>query len=248
MKITVSGKTLNVDQINAVLVEGENNADTIQIELPEQYGTLELGKLSYSLAGYTNKETRIDQVLPKRINSGTVLLTWEVKKLWAAVYGTMDLELSGADSTGSVKIKWLSSHPIIIRQALGTGPLPVPDIIQQYLISVQGLTLQAASAADRAEAAERSAKKSAATAENMLRDANAYTDAQVKKLLDDSIYKMPYYDPIDGAKKDLQRVLDSLAAQRFGAYTWEEREAKDLTWGEFEDKDLTWEQINKGGW
>lgn len=262
MKITVTGKTLNVEQITALLVEGENDADRIEIELPEWHGALGLTGLNYSIAGYTNKETRVEDTLYKRIVNNRVLLLWIVTSKWTAVSASMDLELVGATETG-IKIKWQSPHPIKIRPTLGTGPLPPPDIMQQYLASVQGLVLQAAGHATRAEDAADRAEDAAQKSEAVLGDAKRYTDQQVNAVLGDAkrytdqqvnavltehIYTVPYFDPTDGNKRPLQDVLDRMYSQRIGAYTWNELEEKNLTCAEFEALGLTCNDITKGGW
>lgn len=241
MQINTTGKILNTAAISSIIIEGEINATAIQIYLPLELSGNRLDSLSYSLAGYTNKDTRIDQVLVKRVTQNAVVLDWVPRPEWAAISCLMQLELIGADSKGTVLIKWQSTAPITVKQTLGTGPMPTPDVMQQYLSMAQSLTLQAAAAAERAENA-------AAKSESVLADAKLYTDRQLDLALTERIYSVLYFDPTDGNKRPLQEVLDRMQSQRIGAYTCAELENKGLTCKEFTELGLTCKDITRGGW
>ena len=73
MIISSSNKTINTYPLLNLLREGENNADTVTIQLPLQYGDVDLSQLSYTIYG-TTCTAQASETLTKIVNGDHVLL------------------------------------------------------------------------------------------------------------------------------------------------------------------------------
>lgn len=73
IELRVNGKQIDTIPIINLLRQGENNADTILMQLPPQYGNIALDGLTYIMYGDSKSGTRASQTLEKEVNS---LLLW----------------------------------------------------------------------------------------------------------------------------------------------------------------------------
>lgn len=240
MELKVTGKTIDTAPIKHLLRQGEANVDIISIPLGKNYGGVDISGFEFELRAYSEKETMARRTLGKKVSADRIILTWQVSAIFTTVDGSLDLIVVGMDADGS-DIIMFTGEKIIVQKTQGEIQLPIPSVVEDALRQMSVFANSAANSADRAEAA---AAKSGA----MLEEAKRYTNQQVDLALTERIYKVPYYDPTDGNKRNLQDVLDRMYSQRIGAYTWNELEEKNLTCAEFEALGLTCNDITKGGW
>ena len=65
IQLQISGKQIDTIPIINLLRQGENNADTILMQLPPKYGDIALDGLTYIMYGDSKSGTRATQVLEK---------------------------------------------------------------------------------------------------------------------------------------------------------------------------------------
>ena len=90
-----------------LLRQGENNADAIEVQLPERYGEIDLSSLTYIMYGDSEIGTRASQELEKEVNDEGVLLRWKISRDFTAVAGALNLLLEGYLADGELIIKWI---------------------------------------------------------------------------------------------------------------------------------------------
>lgn len=73
IELQVNDKSIDTIPIINLLRQGENNADTILMQLPHTYGDIALDGLTYIMYGDSKSGTRASQTLEKEVNS---LLLW----------------------------------------------------------------------------------------------------------------------------------------------------------------------------
>lgn len=93
--LPLSGKQIDTVPIINLLRQGENNADTILMQLPPKYGDIALDGLTYIMYGDSKSGTRATQVLEKEVNGEGVLLRWKISDDFTAVAGELKLMLKG---------------------------------------------------------------------------------------------------------------------------------------------------------
>lgn len=107
INLQVNGKQIDTIPIINLLRQGENNADTILMQLPPSYGDIALKELIFMMHGDSKKGTRATQILDKEINDSGVLLRWQISKVFTAVAGDLRLILKGYLPDGDPIIKWV---------------------------------------------------------------------------------------------------------------------------------------------
>lgn len=95
IQLQISGKQIDTIPIINLLRQGENNADTILMQLPPKYGDIALDGLTYIMYGDSKGGTRATQVLEKEVNGEGVLLRWKISDDFTAVAGELKLMLKG---------------------------------------------------------------------------------------------------------------------------------------------------------
>ena len=98
IQLQISGKQIDTVPIINLLRQGENNADTILMQLPPKYGDIALDGLTYIMYGDSKggkSGTRVSQTLEKEINGEGVLLRWKISDDFTAVAGELKLMLKG---------------------------------------------------------------------------------------------------------------------------------------------------------
>lgn len=94
MIISSSNKTINTYPLLNILREGENNADTVTIQLPLQYGDVDLSRLSYTIYG-TTCTAQASAFLPKTVDGDHVLLSWEISSDFTRIGSPVSIMLIG---------------------------------------------------------------------------------------------------------------------------------------------------------
>lgn len=131
IQLQISGKQIDTIPIINLLRQGENNADTILMQLPPKYGDIALDGLTYIMYGDSKGGTRATQVLEKEVNGEGVLLRWKISDDFTAVAGELKLMLKGFLPDGDPIIKWVGGTiNVYCDPAGGLYPPPVSEIEQ----------------------------------------------------------------------------------------------------------------------
>lgn len=131
IQLQISGKQIDTIPIINLLRQGENNADTILMQLPPKYGDIALDGLTYIMYGDSKSGTRATQVLEKEVNGEGVLLRWKISDDFTAVAGELKLMLKGFLPDGDPIIKWVGGTiNVYCDPAGGLYPPPVSEIEQ----------------------------------------------------------------------------------------------------------------------
>ena len=125
MIISSSNKTINTYPLLNLLREGENNADTVTIQLPLQYGDVDLSQLSYTIYG-TTCTAQASAILPKIVDGDHVLLNWEISSDFTRIGSPVSIMLKGYSSDSDPVIEFVGSTAITVTPFSAGGPNPPP--------------------------------------------------------------------------------------------------------------------------
>ena len=125
MIISSSNKTINTYPLLNLLREGENNADTATIQLPLQYGDIDLSRLSYTIYG-TTCTAQASAVLPKTVDGDHVLLNWEISSDFTRIGSPVSIMLKGYNAGSDPVIEFVGSTAITVTPFSAGGPNPPP--------------------------------------------------------------------------------------------------------------------------
>lgn len=125
MLISSSNKTINTYPLLNLLREGENNADTVTIQLPLQYGDVDLSQLSYTIYG-TTCTAQASTFLPKTVDGDHVLLSWEISSDFTRIGSPVSIMLKGYDTDNDPVIEFVGSAAITVTPFSAGGPNPPP--------------------------------------------------------------------------------------------------------------------------
>ena len=143
-KLRVDGINLETIAIQRLIIEGEKEADTIQIIVPlENRPEIDLLECAYTIKGYwpeQNVEARY--VLEKQRNEEDVTLTWLVGDLFSSTVGRCELTLIASIKDADEDIivaKWKGTRGIEIIADPISDNQPTPDVAQQLYAQMQEL-------------------------------------------------------------------------------------------------------------
>lgn len=125
MLISSSNKTINTYPLLNLLREGENNADTVTIQLPLQYGDIDLSQLSYTIYG-TTCTAQASAFLPKTVDGDHVLLSWEISSDFTRIGSPVSIMLKGYNADSDPVIEFVGSAAITVTPFSAGGPNPPP--------------------------------------------------------------------------------------------------------------------------
>lgn len=125
MIISSSNKTINTYPLLNLLREGENNADTVTIQLPLQYGDIDLSQLSYTIYG-TTCTAQASAILPKTVNGDYVLLSWQISSDFTRIGSPVSIMLKGYNANSDPVIEFVGSAAITVTPFSAGGPNPPP--------------------------------------------------------------------------------------------------------------------------
>lgn len=147
-RLRVDGINLETIAIQRLIIEGEKEADTIQIIVPlENRPEIDLLECAYTIKGYwpeQNVEARA--VLEKQRNEEDVTLTWLVGDLFSSTVGRCELTLIASIKVADEDIivaKWKGTRGIEIIADPISDNQPTPDVAQQLYAQMQTLVDQA---------------------------------------------------------------------------------------------------------
>lgn len=173
IQLQISGKQIDTIPIINLLRQGENNADTILMQLPPKYGDIALDELTYIMYGDSKSGTRANQTLEKEANSAGVLLRWEISKDFTAVAGELKLILKGFLPDGNPIIKWVGGViNVYCDPAGGFYPPPVSEV-EQAIKEMYTVLSKAEQSAEKAALSEQSAQASVSNAQISASNAQA---------------------------------------------------------------------------
>lgn len=151
MELQVVGKKWETRPIRYMLRQGENLSDQIVTIMDRIYNGLDRGALTWSVRGYTEKETLAEAVLSRVADNGRVLLRWDVGRDFTQADGAMMIELRGFDTQGDV-LTVIPGGEIIVWPDAASAYAPPPDVWDQVLMQAQESAQDAAGSADEAKA------------------------------------------------------------------------------------------------
>lgn len=125
MIISSSNKTINTYPLLNLLREGENNADTVTIQLPLQYGDVDLSQLSYTIYG-TTCTSQASEILTKIVNGDHVLLNWKISSDFTRIGSPVSIMLKGYNADSNPVIEFVGSSAITVTPFSAGGPNPPP--------------------------------------------------------------------------------------------------------------------------
>lgn len=125
MLISSSNKTINTYPLLNLLREGENNADTVTIQLPLQYGDVDLSQLSYTIYG-TTCTAQASAILSKTVIGDYVLLSWEISSDFTRIGSPVSIMLKGYNADSDPVIEFVGSSAITVTPFSAGGPNPPP--------------------------------------------------------------------------------------------------------------------------
>ena len=125
MLISSSNKTINTYPLLNLLREGENNADTVTIQLPLQYGDVDLSQLSYTIYG-TTCTAQASENLTKTVDGDHVLLSWKISSDFTRIGSPVSIMLKGYDADSDPVIEFVGSAAITVTPFSAGGPNPPP--------------------------------------------------------------------------------------------------------------------------
>ena len=123
--ISSSNKTINTYPLLNLLREGENNADTVTIQLPLQYGDVDLSQLSYTIYG-TTCTAQASEILTKTVDGDHVLLSWKISSDFTRIGSPVSIMLKGYDTDSDPVIEFVGSAAITVTPFSAGGPNPPP--------------------------------------------------------------------------------------------------------------------------
>lgn len=147
-RIRVDGINLETIAIQRLIIEGEKEADTIQIIVPlENRPEIDLLECAYTIKGYwPEHDVEARAVLEKQRNEEDVTLTWLVGDLFSSTIGRCELTLIASikDADEDIVVaKWKGTRGIEIIADPISDNQPTPDVAQQLYAQMQTLVDQA---------------------------------------------------------------------------------------------------------
>lgn len=173
IKLNVSNKKIDVYPLANLLRQGENNADAIEVQLPERYGEIDLSSLTYIMYGDSEIGTRASQELEKEMNDEGVLLRWKISRDFTAVAGALNLLLEGYLADGELIIKWIGGAIDVYSDPAGGRYPPPKNEIEKALSKMYAVVGRAEQSAENARM---SALKSEQTAKAIEGEAQKVAD------------------------------------------------------------------------
>ena len=131
MNLTVTGKRMDTTPAKRLIVQGEANADVIDISLPLSYGELDLTELTYTMRAVSAKNTLTEAECGKTVSGDALTVHWVISAEFAAVDGELTLELRGVLGD-DVVIKFTGDKINVTPNASGEYAPPI-DVFEHAL-------------------------------------------------------------------------------------------------------------------
>ena len=141
MNLTVTGKRIDTSPAKRLIVQGEANADVIDIGLPLSYGELDLTELTYIMRAVSTKNTLVEEECETTEGADTLTVHWRITAPFAAVDGEITLELRGVLGE-DVVIKFTGDKISIAPNASGEYAPPI-DVFEQAIAQMTAMLTSA---------------------------------------------------------------------------------------------------------
>lgn len=141
MILKANQKYIDTSSIAHLLVNGEKNADTINLQVDRYYHDIDLSTCDFILRAVNENKNLIDQTLKKSINDDTIILKWVINEYFTAVDGKLLLEIRAIEGDNLI-LKYVMSPIYVKSSATGEG-LPSLDTVEKALDDMQKLLEQA---------------------------------------------------------------------------------------------------------
>ena len=141
MILKANQKYIDTSNIAHLLVNGEKNADIINIQVDRYYHDMDLSTCEFILRAVNENQNLIDQTLEKSINNDAIILKWIINEYFTAVDGKLLLEIRAIEGDNLI-LKYVMSPIYVKSSATGEG-LPSLDTVEKALDDMQELLKQA---------------------------------------------------------------------------------------------------------
>lgn len=141
MILKANQKYIDTSSIAHLLVNGEKNADTINLQVDRYYHDIDLSTCDFILRAVNENQNLIDQTLEKSINDDTIILKWVINEYFTAMDGKLLLEIRAIEGDNLI-LKYVMSPIYVKSSATGEG-LPSLDTVEKALDDMQKLLEQA---------------------------------------------------------------------------------------------------------
>lgn len=133
--LTINNKNLNTSPIRTLMRSGENNADTIIIEVQRFYDDLDLSQFGFVMEGRNSSDTLAVENLTFDTLDDTLRIFFVVTKDFTAVSGPLKLTLKAVSSTNDTCLVFTGKEVEVVGSS-NEDCLPV-DIGEQLLTQIE---------------------------------------------------------------------------------------------------------------
>lgn len=141
MVLQANQKYIDTSRIAHLLINGEKNADIINLQVDRYYHDIDLSTCEFILRAVNENQNLIDQTLEKSINNDAIILKWVINEYFTAVDGKLLLEIRAIEGDNLI-LKYVMSPIYVKSSATGEG-LPSLDTVEKALDDMQELLKQA---------------------------------------------------------------------------------------------------------
>ena len=141
MVLQANQKYIDTSRIAHLLINGEKNADIINLQVDIYYHDIDLSACEFILRAVNENQNLIDQTLEKSINNDAIILKWVINEYFTAVDGKLLLEIRAIEGDNLI-LKYVMSPIYVKSSATGEG-LPSLDTVEKVLDEMQELLKQA---------------------------------------------------------------------------------------------------------
>ena len=141
MVLQANQKYIDTSRIAHLLINGEKNADIINLQVDRYYHDIDLSTCDFILRAVNKNQNLIDQALDKSIFEDNITLKWTINEYFTAVDGKLLLEIRAIEGDNLI-LKYVMSPIYVKSSATGEG-LPSLDTVEKALDDMQELLKQA---------------------------------------------------------------------------------------------------------
>ncbi len=141
MILKANQKYIDTSSIAHLLVNGEKNADIINLEVDRFYHSIDLSSCDFILRAVNENQNLIDQTLEKSVSDNNIILQWTINEYFTAVDGKLLLEIRAIQGDNLI-LKYVMS-PIYVKSSTTGEGLPSLNTVEKALDDMQELLKQA---------------------------------------------------------------------------------------------------------
>lgn len=141
MVLQANQKYIDTSRIAHLLINGEKNADIINLQVDRYYHDIDLSTCEFILRAVNERQNLIDQTFEKSINNDAIILKWVINEYFTAVDGKLLLEIRAIEGDNLI-LKYVMS-PIYVKSSTTGEGLPSPDTVEKALDEMQEILKQA---------------------------------------------------------------------------------------------------------